>query len=529
MSRCLPVCLLMVGLAGSLPGICPADEVDDLVEKLQPPARFKDYQPNFRVEQRTFTFQHADGPVTKTWHVVRDGEKYVALVRSGDFNLLALMPDMARTRLEMPTGRYHLDTLAGPVLTTHQFIQKRKDYKLQGQVKLEKTDTWVGGGRTIKLIRRSKSPDREVTNTFVLAVDPVLGYTITGTYRSAWKRIPDKRPKFGGWAFCPGNYTLWPETQVYERTVFSPATGGYWGWANNLLAMDRVDGDRKRFAWRDGGLIAYLDKDTGFSPCRTRSGGGGPVAMRLCNAHNDFHIGIDVLKDLQPGQDGRYHVEQVHRLVALPPELTEHLWKKMTLYGSENEKGVMIRIGGVEDFEDQPVSVTRPVRGLTWTSGGPDVVTDRARSGDHSLLLTGRSWPNLPQLSLHPETTYRLEAWMQVVPLTAEQIAARKARDQARRDKAIRKGKTPPPEKDWDDLQPAAWIAADYYEWSPYSNKWLRRMKTNTVTADKSGWQKVSLEFTTPAWDPFCNVVFEVRDCKVYLDDFSLTRLKPGG
>jgi hypothetical protein len=54
-------------------------------------------------------------------------------------------------------------------------------------------------------------------------------------------------------------------------------------------------------------------------------------------------------------------------------------------------------------------------------------------------------------------------------------------------------------------------------------------MKTNTVTEAKAGWQKVSLEFTTPKWDPFLNVVFEVRDCKVYLDDFSLTRVQRGG
>ncbi|MFP4355102.1 MAG: hypothetical protein ACLFUJ_08230, partial [Phycisphaerae bacterium] len=504
--------------------------VDDLIKQVQPEARFKDYRPDFHVVERTFVFQGADGPVEKTWKLVMDGQKYVALVRSGDFNLLALTPDRAKAELDMPKGRYHLDTLAGPVLTTHQFIQDMKDYKLQGQVKLEKTDSWSAGGRTITLTRRSVSPDREVTNTFVVAVDPVLGYTITGTYESAWSTIPDKRPKFGGWAFCPGNYTLWPETQIYERTVFSTAQGGYWGWANNLLAMDRVDGDRKRFAWRDNGLIAYLDKDTGFSPARTRSGGGGPTAMRLCNAHNDFHIGIDVLAGLEKQQDGKYHVRQVHRLVVLPPEITEHLWKNMTLYGSSGEKGVMIRIGQVEDFEDQPISVQQPVRGLTWTSGGPDVVSDQARSGKRSLLLTGRSWPNLPQLSLHPQSRYRLEAWMKVVALSDDEIAARREKHQARRSKALKQGKTPPAEKDWDNLSPAAWISADTYEWSPHSQKWLERMKTNTVGAKEDGWQKVTLEFSTGSWDPFVNIIFHAEDCKVYLDDFSMIRLtEPSG
>jgi len=491
----------------------PADEVDELVAKLKPPARFRDYRPRFRLVERAFTFHHVKGPVEETWRVVLDGDKYVALVRPGDFNLLALTPEMATTTLKMPTGRYHLDTTLGPVLTTHQFIQKRKDYELEGKPNADQTDTWSAGGATLTLVRRSASEEREVRNTFEIRVDPVLGYTITGTYESWWKSIPAKRPSFGGWAFCPGNYTLWPDTQIYERTVFSPdsadsaESGGLWGWANNLIAMDRVDGDRKHFAWRDGGLIAYLDKDTGFSPCRTRAGGGGPVTMSLCNAHNDFHINIDVLKDAPRGPDGRHVVRQVHRLVALPPELTNYIWDHMTLYG-KGQSAVMIRIGELEDFEKQPVPVTEPVRGLVWTSGGPRITTDQARSGKQSLFLTGTAWPNLPQCSLLPETKYRLEAWCKLATYTDEERAAFEKKHGRPPDAVVR-----------------AFIKGDFYEWSPHSREWILEQQTNVVTSEKEGWQQVFLEFTTPKWDPFINIVFVVENGKAYLDDFRLVRL----
>jgi hypothetical protein len=470
-----------------------ADEIDDLAAQIKPEPRFKDYQPNFRAETRRFTFHQARGQVEEPeWRLIRDGEKYVALVRSGDILLLARTPDAASADLAMPTGRYHLDTLQGPSLPTWQFIQQEKDYVVYGE---GGTDTFEGGGRSITLVRRQSADDREVHHRFVLTVDPVFGYRIDGHYHAALRELPQgKQRVFGSGTFCPGCYTPWAETAVFDRTVYTPAHAtGCVGYANNLLAMDRCDGNRARFTWRDKGFIAYLDPRSGWSVVRTRDDGLGVPTMSLCNAHNDFHISIPIPEDLTPEADGRYHVRAHHRLMALPPELTRHLWDHMTMQ-DVGKDGVFVRVGRVEDFEDQPISLALPTRGLTWTSGGPRIATDQARSGAKSLLLTGTSWPNLPQVSLKPQTTYVLEAWFKVEGQSGTR----------------------------------AYIKGDYYEWSPHQREWLLQQQTSDVKAGE-GWKRAALQFTTPEWDPFINIVFVLEgEGKAYMDDFRLAPVEPG-
>ena len=482
--------LVIIVAAGAWVAPAAADEIDDLVARLKPPARFVDYRPDFRVEKRTFTFHHVKGPEQKVWRLVMDGQKYVALVRAGDLNMLALTPDDAKTTLRMPTGRYHLDTIVGPTLPTHPFIQAKINYTLQGESNIDETDSWEGGGQTLTLVRRSRTDSREVTNTLVFGVDPVHGYVVDGTYQSAFKEKPSDKTKFAGGTFCPGNYVPWPEKCVYERTVYCPdGTTDYVGWANNLLAMDRADGNKDRFTWRDGGFIAYLDTDTGWSPCRTRDDGAPPPRMSLCNAHNDFHVGIP-MPDVRPDAGGWYRYRFHHRLLPLPPELTRHVWDRMKL-NNQGQTAVIIRIGDLEDFEDQPVDLTRPLRGLVWTSGGPRLAADEAHSGKQSLLLERTAWPNLPQVSLEPNARYRLEAWLKVEGEGAE-----------------------------------AYVKGDFYEWSPHSRNWLREQQTTHAKAGE-GWTHVVLDFDTPDWDPFINVVFCVEgDGRAWLDDFRLSRIE---
>ncbi len=531
MKKRIPLVLVMLGVAlGAAPTV-GADEVDDLVRKLKPKQRYADYDPNFHVVTRQFTFHHAGGKVQKkVYRLVMDGDKYVALLRTGDVNLLAFTPDAASTKLSITTGRYHLDTLLGPVLTTNQFIQAKVYYTLVGDLDVNDTDKWVRDEKahTLTLVRSTKTEKREVTNRITFAVDPVHGYTVTAEYNVAFEAMPTKA-KFGAWAFCPGNYPPWKKDALYDRTVYSPGNGrtDYVGWANNLVCMDRCDSDAKSFCWRDQGFIAYLNPRTGWSPTRTRDDGCPDVYMRLCNAHNDFHISIPLPKELPQDEQGRYLWSGTHRLLAMPPELTRHVWDEMKLI-CRNQKAVIIKVGETEDFENQPVSLTEPARGLTWTSGGPKVSSEHARSGEQSLEIRGRQWPNLPQVSLKPTSQYVLEAYFKVRPFTAEELENVKKKDARRREKLRKKGEKIPAPVDWDNLTPQAYITADYYEWSPYSGKMLVNHKTNTISADKNGWQKVSVQLDTPRWDPFVNIAFHCKDGVAYMDDFALKLVADG-
>jgi hypothetical protein len=66
--------------------VCPADEVDDLVSKLEPPARFQAHVPRWSVRKAEFTFAFMDGPQTWPFWVVMDGEGHVALIPTVGFH-----------------------------------------------------------------------------------------------------------------------------------------------------------------------------------------------------------------------------------------------------------------------------------------------------------------------------------------------------------------------------------------------------------------------------------------------------------
>jgi hypothetical protein len=532
--RTIAVAVTAVAAVGVLtggPASASADEIDELVKKLQPKKRYAEYTPRWRVETRRFRFHHEGGKVVKkVWRVVMDGNKHVALLRTGDIQLLAFTPDSAKTKLNMPTGRYHLDTFMGPMISTNQFIQKKVYYTLQGDLDVNETDTWEKNAEagTLTLIRSTKTDERHVVNRFVFSVDPVFGYQIDGHYRAAFSRLPKKR-RFGGWAFCPGNYPPWKKDAIYDRTVYCPGGGrtDYVGWANNLINMDRCDADADKFTWRDGGFIAYLNPRTGWSPVRTREDGCPDVRMRLCNAHNDFHIHIPFPETLPTDEAGREVFTAHHRLMAIPPELTKHVWDNVKLIGKK-QSGVIIKIGEKETFENQPVSLTEPARGIVWTAKHPPLSEKYARSGKKSLVIQGRQWPNLPQVGLLRNSRYVLEAYVKVEPWTGEELEKAKAKDARRREKLKRKGKELPPKVEWDNIKPEAYITADYYEWSPHSGKMLKKHRTNTATYGKDGWQRIAVELETPEWDPFVNITFHCRYGKAYMDDFHLKLVEDG-
>ena len=510
--------------------LAPGDEIDALEGTVKPTARFAGYRPRWRVENRTFTFKHYRRTETKDYFkVVLDGDKVVALARSGDVLLIARTPATARTRLDMPVERLHLDNLLGPSLPTWQFIKKVKThgsiYETLGDKALPK-EWWEAGPSHLAHVRTQALPEYRVEARFTFTVDPVYGYRVDAVRDVFYARKPEPgKIKVGLGSFCPGCYVPWERAAVYDRTAWTPIAGGIQGWANNLVCMDRCDGNKKAFAWRDGGFITYLPARDGWSPCFTRKDGtGNTPPLALCNAHNDFHIKI-VIGELPKLDNGRYHFHAVHRLLSLPPEMTARVWDRVQLI-QQGRSAVIIKIGTLEDFERQPVPLAEPARGLVWTSGGPRLVQGIAHSGKKSILIRGRAWPNLPQVSLRPKVRYRLEAWLKVVPWTAEQVAAARQKDESRRAKLAERSKPLPPKVDWDHLRPRAYLSGDLYEWSPHSGTMLVKQKTPAAAADTDGWQHVALDFTSPDWGPFINIAFHAEHCDAYLDDFALREVE---
>ncbi len=502
------------------------DEIDRLEAELKLPRRFEAYKPRFRVEWRTFTFQHVKGPEQSRWRVVLDGDKAFALVRSGDIELAAFDPTQAKPKLDLPAGRYHMDHFVGPHIATLGLLESVKEDANTPAAELERRrprDEWIGSDASLTLIRRQSTPTRQVTNRFTLTVDPVFGYRVDGVHEAVFDQQPVK-VQMAGHSYCPGIYIPWRENELYDYTIYTPADaqqGKYHGWASNLYCIDRC----QKLPFADPGFIAYPTRDpNGWTPCYTRSDGVGRATIGQCNAGHGPGFSYD-LPALKQGADGKYVFRATRRLFALPPEARKHILDHTELH-QKGATGVFLRMGVSESFEDQPLDLAKPIRGLIWTSGGPKLAEGIAHSGTKSLTVSGRVWPNLPQVILKPQTRYRLEGWYKVVPWTAQEIAAVKADDQRKRDALSKAGKPLPPVVDWDKAKPQAYIRGDLFEWSPHTGPMLVKQTTNMATGATGDWEHVALEFDTPAWDPFINISLHAENCTAYLDDFQLAPLR---
>jgi hypothetical protein len=524
--------IIMLGVTGSVAVSAdfPRDEVSDLVDKLKPAARFAKHKAQFSVARESHAFEQLQGPQTWDFWVIKDADRYVAVVplqgfHSGTIYMQAFQPGLAPKKLSLPTERWHIDTAVGTELQTFAFIPNP-------DCEQEKTFEFKTGDGTLTMVRRyagtttfnrwehrDKQPQRvDVTNTFLFRCDPVLGYVVEATYDVKAERFPAQY-QFTSHAQS-GRYALWPGEATCFRNVVTPiGQEGYAGYYMNLPSISAG-----RLSCRNRGFAGFLNDQTGWSTVTTCVGGDAPIGV--CNAHADLDLATIIPKDLAAGEDGLKRWVQHHRLLALPPELTKHVWDSMDVMFRDRKK-LQVRLGRLEDFDDQPLSLTTRDRGLAWTSEDPALSTAHARSGKQSLVVRGGVWPNIPQIALKPNRKYRVEAWYKVDPVTDEQLKAleEKARDNLAKENEKRAKKNQPPREFAGIGAVEAFIKADLYEWTPHANKWEVEQRTTSAKPGVDGWQKVSLEFTTPKWGPFVNIVFVANNCTAYLDDFQFVEV----
>ena len=551
------ICLAAIIAFAACAPCAHADELDDLIASLKPTPRFQAHAPAFSVEPVEHVFNHVRGPVKTTFQLVRDGPRNVALITDGGIHMLSFWPSDPPAPLVLPTGRWHIDTYLGAIISTGAFIPgqstRNNDNYTQtlqgsGTDRLILTRRFNGTRSAQRTIREGGRSSRqtiheqlEVHNQFTLRCDPVLGYLVEAVYNVATSHPPDEY-QFTN-LMAQGTYDLWPGQARTLRTVITrQGHSGYLGYAHNLQAFDLSDNDRPII--RDGGFGAYLNNQTHYSPCITLR--GAPARMVICNAHADIDFMVQWPADSKPDDNGLHRLSIHHRLLCLAPEITEHLWKHMELRFQDRQT-VTIRIGEPEDFEDQPVAATSTRRGIINTTG-MTLSTEQARSGKQSLLVRSTLWPNLPQIALLPNAHYRVEAWVRLVLFTPEEKQAQQQADQRRREALAKQSKPLPPEET--DPRPRAWISAHLYEWTPHANKWEREQNTNVVTAQAAPadsptptdsanaansadlppdgqWQRIRLDFSTPAWDPFVDIRFHARNATAYFDDFQLIQISP--
>jgi len=488
-------------VAASVAPVLADDEVDELVKQLEPPARFADHVPNFSVKQQEFTFASPRGPVKRTWSVIMDGDRHVALYRPHHLFVISHDPTKAPKKLVMPI-RHNMVTQHAVYVTTSLWWDscERDKAEFSGGVRtlaITYVQEWTPRGKhkcTAKSVR-----------VHTLRCDPVFGYVVDIDCRLATDKVPsDRRGKkresleFVNF-YVSGLSNPWPGRWRYDHTVYCPAAGDkfgkhrYAGWVNNCVAADRSDGGRRVLA-RSSGFVAFLADKEGWSPALTRTG-DYTFELRTCNVWQDQHNLVHFPK--KPDDDGLYRVNPKFRLVYLPPEITAHVLKKMTLEDFGGARAVMIRIAVKGDFEGQPLPLTTPIRGAY--GHGLRVSTEKAHSGKKSLVFKGGKDPKtrghflfVPQIPLDADSRYLLEAWAFV---------------------------------EGDDTE--ACVTGDLYEHSPHSRGRLVRQQTTSARSGE-GWKHIKLEFDTSPTkiDPYIDLRFRVvGPGKAYFDDFRLVKI----
>ena len=489
-----PTGLVIACLAAILvaPALAGADEVDDLVAKLKPPARFQGHKPQWSVTKKVFTFQHYNRESPEPFWLIMDADRYVAIMplegfHSGTIYVQDFRPGQGPTELKMPTERWHIDTAIGSELRTNNFIPEafgatddsyRFEPRPDGTLLL--TRAYKGSTAFNRWGHHTKTPvDVDARNTIVLSADPVLGYVVDATY-DIWTNPPPKAYEFAS-AATSGRYGLWPgDATCYRIAIAPPGADGYVGYATNHGATKQHGGDMR---CRDGGFVAFLNDLAGWSPTTTVQGAPGPAKLGVCGAHTDHDFVVPWPAAPETRADGLRHFVLRHRLLALPPELTKYVWDNMDLM-HRGERKLMLRLGSLEDFEAQPLPIDGRERGMMW---GGQLTQETAHSGKQALKFTGACGHGDPQLALKPGARYRIEGWMKVEG---------------------------PPEAE-------GFIVGRYYEWTPHNRERIGDPIQTGAVKGGAGWQRVSVDFTTPPWGPFIDTKFTVSaGATGYLDDF---------
>jgi hypothetical protein len=555
---------LVVAVISAAPLAAPADEIDDLAKKLNLAPKFHGYKPKFHYSQKTFTIPGPKGDQTVVLRIIQDEDKYVALIADDFIELLEFSPLTAKPAFTMRTGRYGPDNLRGPTIPTGDFLGgSRKVRYTRTAPGIPPTDHFREGGSSMELVRAVDNAQIKVVSKYEFLVHDVFGYMVQGTTSVQFKPQPppknkdklkagaeaaNEKPKEERFSytsiFCPETYVPWTTRWTYDRTVFCPAGSTDWlGWANNTVAIAHAAAGTGSapLTWRDGGFVAFLNAKTDQAVCRTRSDGGLSGQMTL-DGRDQFHVAIPLPEDLPKDKAERESYSAVQRLFALPPEAGKHIRQNMKLM-ELGLPAIICRIGEKEDFENQPVPLTEAVRGLAWTTNPPTISTQEAFAGKQSLLIRGQhqmndpfvvSHPDTPPVPLRPAAKYRLEAMLKVENMTeSDRLAFRQAYDVllTRIDAETAKikdadKKTPIPAYNGPKPVAEAFLTANLFADDPDAKaRPVTRQQTTSAKGDKPGWQKVTLEFTTPAWDPYVDISFVVDSGQAFVDDFSLMRV----
>ena len=555
-----------------IPGMRPRDMIDELVRTVEPPARFKDHAPDFRIVPVTFRYWSSKNDLElarvkrSDWeklpgccyfldirHMLMDGDRYVGIVSARGIKLFITNPDEDVNSLVKP-GRW-----IGGMGHWHQqfgvdFPWGPDPRPVQDQAR-PKAVTIVGSD-TIRMYRCLPKDIKNKGNTVTLrwnvertedfaaaradhrveiSVDPVLGYVVEHSVEyEINKPTPDKhgRPVYRvdyGSLFPWGHTSPWPRfwNSTFDWSFYTPAVkDGAAGkpfavYRNNGASINAVRARRpQRHLWVTGnGLQGYLGNNSGWGLALTRTDSEEPVHAAVCPAYGEYYVSGPLPR--RPEKDGYHRVRVTRRVTGLPPEICRHIRGNANRVFHENDRALQVRLDG-EGFEDQPLSLMTPHRGIRyyWQSVPGRVSTDFAHSGKKSLAVKGfprelmkdGRFPNIPAAEAPPTSIhharYKLECWVKVVGRDTEAFIA-----------------TYGPGFTVNEEVGNPWFVRRPNE-EPKTVNPMGKWRTPPV--GPGDWSKITMVFKGPRWGRRLVLGFAaVGPGTAYFDDFSIKYLGP--
>jgi hypothetical protein len=509
-----------------------ADELDDLLGTVKPPARFADCRPDFRVKE--VLFRGPDGKGAHTKQAIFDGERMIGYLRGQESAL------WGQVRLFSMYPGHRAAIAPEHWADATDFRSSVRDYGdeltlVAAWGASDATRTQVqGGGRTLTFIRtdawrpdgRGAGRTARAVHTVVLGLHPQLGYVLEHSLDWETDRLPldgkTGRPiaRISGgdlWGWSVVN--PWPGEGTYAQAFFCPSAAYRKNWpvAETPFAVYWMNGpsvEAVRHGWhplvRRGGLIGYLGGRDGWGVCHSVAG-SSDVRAGVCPAWGEFHMeGPEV--PTSPGADGLYRIRYRRRMAGLPPEIQDSIRAHAKVL-FEDRRCLAIRLDG-EDFEDQPLPFAAPHKGIHYADyAGRNVKlsAEQAHSGRQSIVAQGVTWEGLKDITVHcehppicldPLCRYRLECWVRVEGEGTEGFCIagdeKGALDKAR------------------EFTPAARLAA---------KEGIGRYRTASVTATGK-WERVSLEFqAAPDGGRLAIGFIAVGPGRAWFDDFRMVKL----
>lgn len=485
-------------------------ELERLAGVVEPPARFADHEPDFRVVEKPITYHWwRDGELAEheaVLEVVMDGDKPVAILPNHFFAPYpgadtrdwideTFNPRFRRFGVDIPNRS---PGATGP--SRHEVLAAGE--KLVFEVR---RGSYVAGAESDKV-------DGSVTR-FTLGVDPRWGYVLER--RTTWRAEQHPTDNRGnpaatfhaGMWYSGGITQIWPDQITYRYSGAAEVLGDdgdgprYTIWSNNAESMFRP----YHPTVRSGGFVANLRDSHGWGVALTHEP-DEQARYSVCPIWGGYHPHLRLVsEETRDGVTGEVH----QRIVTLPPEVVEHIIDEAK---QVNDRGdvILVRVDG-EDFEDQPLPAGSTERGFQpGRTHGLDtgqscrITTAHAHSGEKSLEVDGMTAEEFANFSFWPRDRghtrflpgrrYRLECRVKVEGEDTEAFII------------------PTPAM---GVSPTDLVAGEG----------IGEARTETVRAG-DGWRKVSAEFTAQLHGNPINVRFVViGGGKGYFDDFRMYEL----